>query len=302
MATRQLRVERLVDMWIPADEDGGQHAVRGTFAAGAVRSRRQGCYSASGHGRPSVFARLSTRASGDMNNHPPRPADPSGWRCPLCNTAVSPGISAGGRSYARCPECALISLDPVQHPLPLDEVVRYTEHRNLEGDEGYRRFLGRLSVPVTTRLARGAHGLDFGCGPAAVLADILTKAGFPSVGYDPLFAPREELLARQYDFITCSEVIEHLHQPSRVLALFGRLLGRGGVLGVMTRFHRPEIPFETWWYRRDSTHVCFYAEATMHWIASHHGWTVEIPSPDVALFDVPALAARASIQATGVVA
>ena len=223
-----------------------------------------------------------------MNDNRPRPADPGGWRCPLCDAPVSPGIIAGSRSYARCPDCALISLDPAQRPLPLDEVVRYTEHRNLESDKGYRRFLERLSISVTARLTSGARGLDFGCGPVAVLAGIMTNAGFPTVGYDPLFAPRDELLARRYDFITCSEVVEHLHEPSRVLALFERLLEEGGVLGVMTRFHRPEVPFETWWYRRDSTHVCFYAEATMQWIASHHGWTVEIPSSDVAIFEVPA--------------
>lgn len=281
-------MERLVDMWIQADEGGGSILGRGTIAAehrslpAARMLQCIGTRKAAG-----VRSPFHPRAR-CMNNVPPRPADSTGWRCPLCDAPVSPGISAGGRSYARCPACALISLDPVQRPLPLDEVVRYTEHRNLESDEGYRRFLERLSLPVTARLASGTQGLDFGCGPVPVLAGILTNAGFPTVGYDPLFAPQEELLGRQYDFVTCSEVVEHLHEPSRVLALFGRLLAGGGVLGVMTRFHRPEVPFESWWYRRDSTHVCFYAEATMHWIASCHGWSVEIPSPDVALFDVPA--------------
>lgn len=199
-----------------------------------------------------------------------------------------PTVEVDVRTYARCHACALISLEPTQRPLPLAEAMRYTEHRNVEGDAGYRRFLERLSIPLSRRLSPGQHGLDFGCGPAPVLATIMTGMGFPTVGYDPLFAPQEELLARRYDFVSCSEVVEHLHDPSAVFELLGRLLDGGGVLGVMTRFHRPEIPFEHWWYRRDTTHVCFYAEETMRWIASHHGWAVEIPDPDVALFSVPA--------------
>ena len=133
----------------------------------------------------------------------------------------------------------------------------------------------------------GARGLDFGCGPAPVLASLLTNAGYPCAAYDPLFAPDAALLDERYDFVACSEVVEHVHDPAGVFARFGRLLGRGGLLGVMTRFHDIDTPFATWWYRRDPTHVCFYAEATMRWIAAGRGWEVSFPRPDVALFSVP---------------
>lgn len=190
--------------------------------------------------------------------------------------------------YVRCPGCDLISLDPSRRPLPLDEVVRYTSHHNSADDEGYRRFLCRLSDPVRARLDLGAEGLDFGCGPSPVLADMLTQAGYPTVGYDPVFRPNVELLARRYDFVVCSEVVEHFHHPAADFAVLGGLLAAGGgLLGIMTRFHRPEVPFEAWWYRRDPTHVCFYSETTMLWIATHHGWSVEVPEADIALFSVP---------------
>jgi hypothetical protein len=220
-------------------------------------------------------------------NHRPHPDDLHEWPCPLCGTDITSGIEVDKTRYARCGECDLISLDPSRRPLPLDEVVRYTKHRNTAGDDGYRRFLSRLSDHVGVRLGAGARGLDFGCGPSTVLADMLAEAGYRTARYDPVFEPHGDLLCRRYDFVVCSEVVEHFHHPTSAFALLGQLVGGGGLLGVMTRFHRPDIPFETWWYRRDQTHVCFYSELTMHWIATHHGWTLEIPEADIALFTVP---------------
>ena len=212
---------------------------------------------------------------------------PGGWLCPLCGFGVVPAMVVDGKRYALCPECELVSLDPSRRPLPLDEVVRYASHRNSADDDGYRRFLGRLADPVRARLRPGARGLDYGCGPSPVLAAMLTEAGYPTVGYDPVFEPHEELLSGRYDFVVCSEVVEHLHHPASDFALLGQLVGAGGLLAVMTRFHQPDVPFATWWYRRDSTHVCFYNAATMRWIAARHGWDVEILVVDIALFSVP---------------
>ena len=64
------------------------------------------------------------------------------------------------------------------------------------------------------------------------------------------------------------------------------LLQKGGTLAIMTRFYGVEAPFAQWWYRRDPTHVCFYCEETMRWIASNRGWCMECPTPHVALFAI----------------
>lgn len=210
------------------------------------------------------------------------------WPCPLCGAHETRRYAVvGGRRYARCTACTLVSLDPAQR-LPLHaEVARYDAHQNAGDDPRYAAFLRRLGAPLRRRLAPGARGLDFGCGPAPLLARQLTGAGFPTAAYDPVYHADHALLARRYDFVAASEVVEHLHAPGDVFALFARLLAGGGVLGVMTRFYGVEAPFERWWYRRDPTHVCFYAESTMRWIAERHGWALEIPCPHVALFAVP---------------
>lgn len=210
-------------------------------------------------------------------------------RCPLCASRESLLLLSdqAAQLYFRCPTCELIFLDPGQRLAAGDEARRYLEHRNDGADPGYVDFLRRLADPVAGRLPAGARGLDFGCGPAPVMSDMLSARGFPCTAYDPFFQPDEALLDAQYDYVTCSEVVEHLHEPGDTFALMGRLLARGGLLGVMTRFHGHEAPFESWWYRRDPTHVCFYAEPTMHWIAARHGWAVEFPRTHVALFTVP---------------
>jgi SAM-dependent methyltransferase len=183
-----------------------------------------------------------------------------------------------------------VYLRPDQRPTPLQEVLRYQEHRNNFGDEQYVQFLRRLADPLREKLAPGARGLDFGCGPQRVLAGFLSDNGFPTASYDPLFYPDAAVLDATYDFVACSEVLEHVHDPRKVLEQIAWLLRNGGTLGVMTRFHGIEAPFATWWYRRDSTHVCFYSEATMRWIAGSRDWTVAFPAPHVSLFSVGPLA------------
>jgi hypothetical protein len=208
--------------------------------------------------------------------------------CPLCGgMPAEPYHTDAQRSFFRCAVCTLIYLDPAARLSPEDESARYTLHDNAADDLRYSQFLSRLADPLARHLKPGARGLDFGCGPAPVLAKLLSDAGFPCEFYDPFFAPKSDLLEREYDFVAASEVVEHAYDPAAMFTLFARLLAHGGTLGVMTRFYGHEEPFGEWWYRRDPTHVCFYNEGTMQWIAAQHGWTVAFPRPHVALFLVP---------------
>ena len=207
--------------------------------------------------------------------------------CPLCGDASpAPCHTDRTREFLRCPRCALVFAHPAFRLLPLAEVIRYLEHRNDPADQGYVRFLSRLADPVRARTPAGSRGLDYGCGPAPVLGGILTAAGLPTVSYDPLFHPDESPLERTYDFVTCSEVVEHVHAPGAFFPRIAGLVRPGGMLAFMTRFYGVEAPFATWWYHRDATHVCFYHADTMRWIAAHFGWPLELPAPNVALFTV----------------
>ena len=208
--------------------------------------------------------------------------------CVVCGApSTRPFLSVGGRDYRRCDRCMATLLEPAQWLSPETEYARYLEHKNNSTDIGYRRFLSKLADPLLNRLASGQDGLDYGCGPGPVLAQMLCEAGYGVSLYDPFFFPDQALLARCYDFITCTETIEHFHRPAEEFARFERMLRPGGWLAVMTCFQTDDGRFLSWHYRRDPTHVVFYRETTLRYIAQSFGWSCEIPVKDVALMQKP---------------
>jgi SAM-dependent methyltransferase len=113
---------------------------------------------------------------------------------------------------------------------------------------------------------------------------MLAERGFPTVNYDLFFYPDETALSQTYDFVVCTEVLEHLRAPAADLARLDGLLKPGGLLGVMTGVLEEDASFEGWWYRKDFTHICFYRPETLAWIARRFGWELSRPSRDAALF------------------
>ena len=164
------------------------------------------------------------------------------------------------------------------------ERARSAEHNNTPSDHAYRGFLDRLLAPLCARLPPGAKGLDYGCGPGPTASVMLGERGFPTENYDPYFFSASTALARKYDFIVCTEVLEHLRRPADDLARLDGLLKPGALLGAMTGVLEDDASFAGWWYRRDLTHISFYRPETLAWIARRHGWELSRPSRDAALF------------------
>jgi SAM-dependent methyltransferase len=189
--------------------------------------------------------------------------------------------------YRRCDVCQAIFLHPDQRLPRPEEHARYRQHRNNPLDPAYRRFLARLAEPLLHKLSPHARGLDYGCGSGPALACMLREAGRQMRLFDPLFFSDPGPLEDVYDFITCTETIEHFHRPAEEFVRFDRLLRPGGWLALMTCFLTGERNFAAWHYRRDPTHVVFYHEATMRHIAAQFGWSCEIPVKDVALMHKP---------------
>lgn len=204
--------------------------------------------------------------------------------CPVCRAAAPRWfMGVDGRDYGRCEACAATFLLAAHLPAAEAEREEYRRHRNDPADAGYRRFLARLAGPLLARLEPCSAGLDFGCGPGPALAGLLQAAGHRVALYDPFFAPDAAVLQRTYDFVTCTEVVEHFHRPFEEFARLDALLRPGGWLGIMTCFQTDDARFARWHYRRDPTHVVFYRAATFHRIAARFGWQCEIPAKDVVL-------------------
>lgn len=210
------------------------------------------------------------------------------FRCPLCVTAVADAsLHVDSGSYHHCENCDLVFLAPAQRLDRADEHAYYLTHENDINDPRYRKFLSRLAEPMMQRLKPGACGLDYGAGPGPALAAMFSEAGFPTRIFDPKFAPDPDVLQQTYDFVTCTEVVEHMHAPGKEFAQLARLLKRGGWLGVMTELCPPIEKFAGWYYHRDPTHVCFYSERSIEWITQRYGWILDHVDTRVVLWRVP---------------
>lgn len=204
--------------------------------------------------------------------------------CPLCASgAVLSFHEDRRRPYLRCDHCALVFVPPSHYLNPKRERAEYDLHENAVEDPGYRQFLSRLYEPLTACLAPGALGLEFGCGPGPALAAMLEEAGYRVSLYDVFYYPDASVLAGEYDFVTATEVVEHLHRPGEELARLWGLLRPGGVLGVMTKLVRDRAAFAGWHYKNDLTHVCFFSRETWRWWARERGAELVFEGDDVIL-------------------
>lgn len=193
-------------------------------------------------------------------------------KCPLCTSGGKRFLQCkDSRQYWDCAECGLICLEEKQRPSREAEEARYRTHENF-GPE-YLTYLGRTALPIGEMLSPGAVGLDYGCGPTEGMKKVLSPLGFSVHSYDPIFFPDQFLLLKNhYDFLLCSEAAEHFFQPLSEFERMNTLLKEGGLLGVSSQLSTSDDKFEAWNYRRDPTHVVFYREKTVRWIAEKFGW------------------------------
>lgn len=209
--------------------------------------------------------------------------------CPLCGTRHNTLFHRDKRrDYLRCSQCALVFVPEAFHLSDEDEKSEYDLHRNDPGDTGYRRFLGRLFEPLQARLGARSQGLDFGSGPGPALSLMLTEAGHTMAVYDRFYADNPEVFTAQYDFITATEVVEHLRKPRAELERLWACLRPGGWLGIMTKLVIDADAFSRWHYKNDMTHIAFFSHDTFAWLARQWGTEAIHIGNDVILLQKPA--------------
>lgn len=207
--------------------------------------------------------------------------------CVLCGGSLSHFYQDNRRSYSVCDCCELVQVPSCEHLSAEDEKAIYDLHENSPDDSGYRRFLSRAFKPVTEHLDAGAKGLDFGCGPGPVLSEMFDEVGYPCSNYDLYYFPDRSVLEARYDFITATEVIEHLSQPRKVLGQLWGILESGGVLAIMTKRWLSKDAFASWHYKNDMTHIIFFNEATFIWVAQWLDAELIVEGADVVLLKKP---------------
>ncbi len=204
--------------------------------------------------------------------------------CPLCHT--SGGIDYyedAKRKYRQCEICDLVYV-PKEYYLSRDkEKAVYDQHQNSPDDSEYRQFLSRLFNPLVDRIKPKSRGLDFGSGPGPTLSVMFEEADHEMAIYDSFYSRDETVWDVNYDFITVTEVVEHLHHPGKVLDRLWSCLGPGGLFGVMTKLVINREAFADWHYKLDPTHVSFFSVNTFTWLGKHWHTKAEFVDSDVIL-------------------
>lgn len=214
--------------------------------------------------------------------------------CPLCLdilchdfsrdvTSIENYCSDKRRDYYQCSQCRLVFVPPFQYLTPEQEKAHYDLHQNSPDDQAYRQFLSRLAEPLIAELKTGMSGLDFGSGPGPTLSVMLEEAGFDMAIYDVFYANAEAVLQIDYDFVTATEVIEHLSKPGEVLEQLWSKIKPGGWFGLMTKMVLDKAAFNQWHYKNDQTHICFYSRETFKYLGEKWGASIQFPANDVIL-------------------
>lgn len=179
------------------------------------------------------------------------------------------------KSYFACSKCLCIGLNP-SHYLSLEkEQGQYSHHQNSLENQGYVQMFEDFLDYFWNDLPFNQNSLDFGSGPTPVLAELLSRRNVNVDCYDKFYQPLKCFENKAYDFITSTEVFEHLDDPISTLTLLGQHLRPKGLLAIMTLFHQnDQAHFLTWWYRRDPTHIIFYTPKTLEVLAEKCGFTV----------------------------
>jgi SAM-dependent methyltransferase len=204
-------------------------------------------------------------------------------QCPLCDSTKCEHYFRDIRDYFECGRCQLVFVPPDQRLEREEEKQQYDFHENSPDDQRYRAFLSRLSRPVNEMLRPNSQGLDFGCGPGPTLSVMLEELGHKVAIFDSFYEPHLQVFEASYDFITASEVVEHLHYPRREFDRLWSCLRPGGILGIMTKRVLDKDRFSSWHYKDDPTHVCFYRESTFEWLARCWDAELQIVSADVVI-------------------
>ena len=161
-----------------------------------------------------------------------------------------------GYAYVRCAECGFVFLDPMPDAATLAR--QYTNHDSgvpyaaayPKAASRFRR--SRLKAFRLARYIRGRDAIDIGCG-GGFMVEAMRRVGARAVGLDInpaaiAYAERQypenrffcedvgifERRDLAFDFVYSSEVIEHVPDAQRYMALLARITRPGGHVYITT--------------------------------------------------------------------
>lgn len=206
-------------------------------------------------------------------------------QCPLClnEEAKSFYVHKKAGEYFHCAWCDLRFLAAEFYADTALEKQVYLQHTNELDNPYYLDFITPVVQVCKEHIQPDHLGLDYGCGYSPLLATMLNTDGYSVTHYDPMFFADNTVLEKNYDFVVCTEVVEHFKNVQSELDKLVSLLKPGGILIIMTLLYKADIEFAHWHYRRDPTHVSFFTKKTISYVCEK--WNLKvIYSDDKRLF------------------
>lgn len=194
-------------------------------------------------------------------------------KCTLCEEPLQHFYSRLNKEYYYCGGCFSISMGQDCRLDSLQEKSHYEKHQNDVNDHGYQNFVSPIVNAIKNQFSENHLGLDFGSGTAPVITKMLQDIHYNIQSYDFYFENNQALLNQKYDYIACCEVMEHFYDPKKEFEKLASMLLPNGKLFCKTSLYSEQINFDSWYYKNDLTHVFFYHEKTIAWIAKEFNFS-----------------------------
>ena len=204
--------------------------------------------------------------------------------CPLClnNKTDDLAVHPKGHQFFSCSKCKLLFKHNSHWPNWVEQKKIYDQHENIVEDKRYQNYLTKTLNPLLDFISDQMVGLDFGCGPSKGAETLLGQKGFICSSYDAIYFDDKKLLTNKYDFIIANEVVEHFQSPEKEFQRIYNMLKSGGILALRTELAPKSI--ENWWYLNDPTHIVFYCQETLNFIAEIFNLSIVFQLGPVSLF------------------
>jgi 2-polyprenyl-3-methyl-5-hydroxy-6-metoxy-1,4-benzoquinol methylase len=206
-------------------------------------------------------------------------------QCPQCKFVGDAAVHWRAPRFLRCRECGGIFRDPFPSEMELanyyNESWKEPEEHPVETGSTSEGIAGQLVNALVRTLSRTVAGmriLDFGAGRGAMSLELLRRdaqvVAVEPFGYDFLAARGVSVYRdaadlpqdSRFDGIVCIEVVEHLRDPTGVLAGLYERLSPGGWL-LITTPNAAGLPArlmgERWREAAKPGHLVFFTPTTL---------------------------------------